>query len=115
MKGASSVIAVVALACACSDKGDEVAALVAAGSILTVVQMAQDRGAPATGPGDEDCLFPCGPCEVPCGDHCLPFGTLCYEAPRQACYGGSPDTPRRPSRTSCPDPGALDLVLPLGF
>jgi len=74
----------------CSGKGDQVAMWVATGAVLTAVHAIQKERRHNHGETEQPCTMFCGPGEVPCGDTCFPSGTLCYDAPAGACYGGDP-------------------------
>lgn len=114
MKSISSAILITALLLGCSGKGNEVAVLVAAGSVLTAAQLAQSEGQ-LRQPGDtRECYVFCGPCEVPCGDQCVPYGTLCHRATGSACYGGQSGdrgyNPQIHDQSDCND-GTTDYLL----
>jgi hypothetical protein len=44
----------------------------------------------------KDCTHICGPCEVPCGDECLPYGTACLSKPGRACWESVPPSVPEP-------------------
>lgn len=117
MEKISCTILITALLLGCSGKGDEVAALVAAGSVLTAAQLAQSKGQLRQPGTTSNCNVFCGPCEVPCGNQCEPYGTLCYLPPGSACYGGqSADrgyNPQKSDDSDCGDGTANLLLVPI--
>lgn len=68
----------------CSGKEPQVGAVVATAATLQAVQLARAQN-PANQPTSTECCMLCGPCEFPCGDYCVPFGTLCHEPAGCAC------------------------------
>ncbi|MBW2278918.1 MAG: hypothetical protein JRF63_15600 [Deltaproteobacteria bacterium] len=79
-----SCLALVATTSGCSGKEPQVGAVVAAAGTLQAIQLAREQN-PANQPTAGECCMLCGPCEFPCGDYCVPFGTLCPEATGCAC------------------------------
>jgi hypothetical protein len=107
MRSACLSIAAVLIAIACNNKEPQVAAVVATAATLQAIQLAREQS-PANQPTGECCQI-CGSCEFPCGDHCVPFGTLCAAPAGCACTTLPPDrTPdaepaeNTPPGTSCP-------------
>jgi len=73
-----------ATACGSGHKEPQVAAVVATAATLQAVQLARAQN-PVNQPAAGECCMLCGPCEFPCGDYCVPFGTLCAEPTGCAC------------------------------
>lgn len=71
-------------ACGSKHQQHQVGAVVAVAGTMQAIQLARDQN-PANQPTANECCMLCGPCEFPCGDHCVPFGTLCPEATGCAC------------------------------
>jgi hypothetical protein len=70
---------------ACSNKEPEMAVVVGVAATLQAVQLAREAKADAQVPTTECCVV-CDPCTFPCGDSCVPNGSLC-SAPRGcACW-----------------------------
>lgn len=82
-------IAITCLVCSaaltgCGNKEPQVGAVVATAATLEVIQLAREQD-PDNRPPVGECCMLCGPCEFPCGDRCVPFGTFCASPAGCAC------------------------------
>ena len=78
---------------ACSNKEPEMAAVVGVAATLQAVQLAREAKADAQVPASECCVV-CDPCTFPCGDSCVPNGSMCA-APRGCACWQLPDGERK--------------------
>ena len=103
-------------ASSCSGKGGEVGAVVATAATLKAVQTAREQRKPTqlSTSSQGDCCVVCTECTFPCGDSCVPNGTLCTRPKGCACTDeeavpdGTP--PREPNPINC-DPQMLAIEL----
>lgn len=64
-------------------KAAEALTVLAVAGTLSAVQAAKAQR--SKNRRDQTCARQCGPCEVPCGDDCLPYGSYCTRPPGKAC------------------------------
>jgi hypothetical protein len=98
------VIALIAVFFGCKSGGSVGPAIAVAtmAASMSVVQMARAKD-PRVQAVKGDCLVICGPCEVPCGNSCLSYGSICYSPPGKACAEtGKPEVPKPEPPESCP-------------
>lgn len=82
--------------------GVDAAAVVATAAVIGTIQAARAQN-PDHRDKDGACRFYCDPCEVPCGDDCLPYGAFCFEPPGRACGEiVRPDVPVPKTPRICP-------------
>ena len=73
------------LGAGCSNpKYREAGAVAAMAGILTFVQAARSKAH-----ARPSCSTFCDGCTFPCGNQCVPYGTLCYDPPGAACKGSN--------------------------
>ena len=83
-------------------KGGEAIAVATVAATMAVVQTARAQAKSARN-AKRDCAIICDPCEVPCGDECLPYGAVCYSPRGRACGElTTPDVPKREPPALCP-------------
>ena len=111
MKTTACLVVLIFATSGCSGKGDAVAALVALGSALTVVQLA--RAQAETQP--KECTTFCEVCTFPCGNSCVPYGTLCYDPPGSACWQGGERLSDKPPQITHEEqcPSQLGIMVPI--
>lgn len=68
----------------CEGKYAEAGAVLAMAGVLTIIQSARGKASPRSA-----CNIYCDGCTFPCGNRCVPYGTLCYDPPGKACKGKS--------------------------
>jgi len=81
------VVACSAALIGCGGKGGELGAVLAVAGTLKVIQSVRARSV-AVQPSSIECHVYCDGCSFPCGDNCVPWGTLCYDPPGRACWKG---------------------------
>ena len=78
-----------------SNTAAEATVVAVAAATMQAAQKIQEKRRQNRGESYE-CTNYCTHDEVPCGDECVPYGSVCYVAPRRACYGGDPNAPEEP-------------------
>jgi len=63
---------------------------------LTAVQTARAQAPANQGSPIRQCCAVCGPCDFPCGDACVPNGTMCTDPPGCACTDAKEEGVDRP-------------------
>jgi hypothetical protein len=113
MRRAPTMIAATLLLAACQGHEPEVGAVVATAATLQVIQLAQQQNPDHPGATGECCMV-CGSCEFPCGDYCVPFGTVCTDPAGCACTVVPPRSNLDPVPDDARDLGCdARLYLPL--
>lgn len=107
MKAALSTLFAAVLLLGCNGSKDYTALGVAGtAATLTVIQMARSKD-PNLYTGERDCSVICRACEVPCGNECMPYGTLCYSPPGRACWESKRTDVPRPEEPAHCDPAPV--------
>jgi hypothetical protein len=89
--------------CGGSKTAGEAAIVAVAAATMQAAQKIQEERRRNRGESYE-CTNYCTFDEVPCGDDCVPYGSVCYIAPRRACYGGDPNAPEEPQPRRADEP-----------
>ncbi len=80
----------------------DAAAIAGVAAALQVVQAARAKAAPVVTRPEGVCCVVCGACDFPCGNACVPNGTMCMDPPGCACAGAPAETRDQPV---APEPG----------
>ncbi|MBW2535660.1 MAG: hypothetical protein JRI55_29480 [Deltaproteobacteria bacterium] len=79
---------------------------------LEVVRQAKQQSPDL--PASEHCCMICDACSFPCGDSCVPFGTMCTEPQGCACTDSKVNRDDRPPQGEpglhCPAPGEARIL-----
>ena len=101
----------------CGGKNSDALAVLAMAGTLTAIQVVRtDYTVPRA-----KCNEFCGVCDFPCGNRCVPIGTLCYSPPGSACkFSKSPINKKTPgsnenSSGQCQDPLQSPLQSPVNL
>ncbi|MDD5308107.1 MAG: hypothetical protein PHU25_12365 [Deltaproteobacteria bacterium] len=101
------------------EKMQEAGALAAVAGAAAVVGVARSQGTSGAKRAGECCAI-CDRCSFPCGDECLPNGTVCLKPQGCACYDSEVPSSERP-RTDAPcalgagtaEPDGRAVVVPI--
>ena len=90
--------------CGGSRREKEGAVVAGVAGALTAVQIARAKSLQVQ-PTKETCTHFCTFCTFPCGDHCLPYGSMCILPPGKACWAKDMPTNDKPLNQAgaCPD------------
>ena len=91
----SLIVSFLVAGCGGSKSGTDAIVVAVAAATMKAAQMIQEERRKNRGETYE-CTKYCTYNEVPCGDDCVPYGSICYAAPKHACYGGDPSGPEEP-------------------
>ena len=114
------VMLLLALVASCKGDAKEKYAAAVAGTAasLAVVQQAKAQSPNKSTKGPSPCCWVCDECSFPCGDRCVPIGTMCAEPKGCACYppaasSGAPPMEPPPACMQTPgEPPAVILPVP---
>lgn len=94
------------------DKAVAAGAVAATAAALEVVRQAKKKNADL--PSSEHCCMICDSCSFPCGDACVPFGSMCSEPQGCACTDSKVDRddhhPQGEPGLHCPAPGEARIL-----
>ena len=83
-----------------------------------IIQAARGRAKPVG--KVEQCCAVCDHCSFPCGDTCIPIGSICYKPQGCACYDSQLPPEHRPPENNNPcgpspnEDGDAPAVIPMG-
>lgn len=101
MRNISILIAIGAMIASCggsnATREKEAVAVAAVAGAAQVVSLARSQS-PDSQKSAKECCVVCDKCSFPCGDRCLPNGSVCMKPKGCACYASDIPVAERPSR-----------------